>query len=286
MKNALICAARSMWYATMEPTLLHLRRGAWRKWEWDKGDPLVSVYVPTHNRCELLMTRALPSILGQTYRNIEVVVAAHGCTDGTASSVRRGIPAYSTWNGRLREVRVLNVPRTETYPPTAENHWLAGPVVPCNAALKACRGQWIMRIDDDDILEPDAIEKLLRFAQANDYEYVSAAHETDKGKVEPYMMNGVRVGGIQTTLYRHYLSHFKYNIACWAKKTDRVNDVDLQCRMVNAGVRMGYLDEVVAKVLPRPGQTEVGSKAYLADAAATERKYSFSETAKFGQPAQ
>lgn len=278
MKNALICAARSAWYATMEPTVLALRRGAWRHEDWSKGDPLVSIYVPTHNRCELLMTRALPSILGQTYRNIEVIVAAHGCTDGTIASLKEAYCfIFEPWSDHQPDGRVqfIDAPRTETYPPTAENHWLAGPVVPCNAALDAFKGMWVLRMDDDDTLEPDAIERLLRFAQAGDYEFVSAAHETHEGKVAPYMMNGVKVGGIQTTLYRHYLKHFRYNIDCWRKKADRVNDVDLQARMVSAGVRMGYLDEVVCKILPRPGQTEVGIKAYRADAAATEQALSF-----------
>ena len=37
---------------------------------------------------------------------------------------------------------------------------------------------------------------------------------------------------------------------------------DLSLRMHAAGVRMGFLDEVVAYVLPRPGETSVGLEAY------------------------
>jgi len=281
MKNKLICAARAAWYATMEPTVLNIRRAAWRHWDWSFGDPLISVYVPTHNRCELLMTRALPSILNQTYRNIEVIVAAHGCNDATVSVVEGGVSAYYT-DGSIAarhpvdpRTRLIAVPRTRTYPPTAENHWLAGPVVPANAALEACRGMWIARCDDDDEWTPDHLEKLLRYAQGGDYEFVSAAHETHEGKVAPYDLDGTRIGGTQTWLYRHYLKLFRYNPDCWRKTSNRVNDTDLQARMHAAGVRMGYLDHVLAKVMPRPGETEVGSKAYRADAAATERKLAF-----------
>ena len=81
--------------------------------------------------------------------------------------------------------------------------------------------------------------------------------------MEPYNVNGKLIGGTQTWLYRGYLKFMKYNPDCWRKKWNKVNDTDLQERMVNAGVRIGYLDEITAHVRPRPGETEVGLRAYL-----------------------
>jgi glycosyltransferase involved in cell wall biosynthesis len=203
------------------------------------------------------MDRALPSVRGQTYRNLEIIVAAHGCTDDTVATVER------IWDQRIR---VLAVPRVETYPPTAENHWLAGPVAPANAALKALKGDYVARIDDDDIWTPDHIAALLDFAQRGNWEFVSAGHETHEGKVEPYDLGkGVLVGGTQTWLYRSYLRFF------W----NRVNDTDLQDRMFRAGVCMGYLDRVLAFVLPRPGETEIGLKAYQSDRDKKEEEFEF-----------
>jgi glycosyltransferase involved in cell wall biosynthesis len=233
---------------------------------WNSGDPLVTVYIPTYQRRDILMKRALSSVLAQTYKNLEIIVAAHGCTDGTQESIR-SLP--------YRRLKLLEVPRTRTYPPTAENHWLAGPVAPANAALAAAKGRWVMRIDDDDVLKPNCIGTLLRNAQEGDFEYISAAHETHEGKIGPYDMDGVKVGGIQTTLYRSYLRFMKFNPYCYLKADFRVNDVDLQRRMVRAGVRMGYLDYVVCTILPRPGETEIGSKAYLDDAKTVERYLEF-----------
>jgi glycosyltransferase involved in cell wall biosynthesis len=231
--------------------------------------PLISVYIPTHNRVDLLMDRALPSVRGQTYRNLEIIVAAHGCTDDTEKVVRR--------IGDQR-IKVIEVPRRQTYPPTAENHWLAGPVVPANAALKAASGDWIARIDDDDIWTPDHIATLLDFAQRGRWEFVSAGHETHEGKVEPYDLDGVLVGGTQTWVYRSYLRFFRYNPDCWRKDYNRVNDTDLQDRMRRAGVRMGYLDRVLAFVLPRPGETEIGLKAYQSDRDKKEEEFEFWKT--------
>lgn len=234
----------------------------------------VSVLIPTHNRVDLLLSRALPSVLSQTYSNLEIIVAAHGCTDGTIERAYKDgwlgkAPIRMCLNGIA--FRTLDVPREETYPPTAENHWLAGPVAPLNAALAACSGDWIARIDDDDVWTPDHVERLLRFAQRDGYEFVSSAYRTHEKTIGAE--NGI--GGTQTWLYRSYLKFMKYNPDCWRKSWHRVNDMDLAERFRKAGVWIGYLDEVTAEVLPRPGEAEVGLKAYVGNAEATERALAF-----------
>src|SRR3990167_6719989 len=163
LTNVLICAARSAWYSTYEPLRLKWERKN-KRFHGDYRNPprydqLVSIIIPTHNRAELLLTRALPSVLAQTYTNIEVLVCAHGCTDGTIPFMsralrRNGVPVIND-----ERVRLIEVERRRTYPPTAENHWYAGPVDPINAGLKAARGAWIARIDDDDSWEPRHIER-------------------------------------------------------------------------------------------------------------------------------
>lgn len=265
--DRIISAGRSLRYRMVEPYRLERERK--RHSPGGTTTPLISIILPTHNRAALLLTRALPSVLAQTYGKIEVIVAAHGCTDETKEAVE----AQARDDPR---VRVIEVPRERTYPPTVENHWLAGPVAPANAALKACKGEWIARIDDDDIWMYDHLERLLRFAQEGDYEFVSSAYETHKdiiwsdGETPP-------AGGIQTTLYRSYLRFMKFNPDCYRKSRDRVNDVDLIDRFRGAGVRMGLLNKVTASVLPRPGETKIGLKAYQHDADAIEAHFAFED---------
>lgn len=265
MRDRLISAARSAWYTVAEPVKLRLARWEHEYETWG-GKPLVSVIIPTHNRADLLLHRSLPRVRAQSYRDLEIIVAAHGCTDDTCERVLK-----------LDDERItlLMVPRLPTYPATALNHWFAGPVAPLNAALDVCRGKWIARLDDDDEWSSDHVEKLLEFAVKGNWEFVSAAIETHLGKVKPYNLDHVRVGGCQTWLYRHYLKAFRYNPDCYRKKWDKVNDTDLQWRFRNAGVRMGYLDEVVARVFPRPGEKHVGSMAYLADPERIAREMAF-----------
>ena len=278
VKNWAISTARSAYYAITEPIKLknaRLDHGDGIDGIWNRGDPLVSVIIPTHNRCKILMERALPSALDQTYRNIEILVCAHGCTDDTVAKVLDRRAFDGRYCGRPSRINLIHVPRRRTYPPTAENHWFAGPVDPLNAGLAVARGKWIARLDDDDVQTPEAIQSLLRFAQSGNHEFVSAKHSTPAGDVAPYKVNRNLIGGCQTWIYRNYLEAFRYNPDCWRKRWNKVNDTDLQQRFVNAGVRMGYLDKVVAHISPRPGEKVIGLKAYQQNRAETERKLAF-----------
>src|SRR3990167_9301591 len=170
VRNRIICFARAIWYDLTEPIKLRFVREPCHQ-----ANPLISVVVPTFNRKTLLIERCLKSILAQTYKNFEVIVVAHGCTDGTTLAVRTYLPDP--------RIKVISIPRTETYPPTLENHWFAGRVVPANVGLAHVRGEWVATLDDDEIWFPDCLETLLRFAQTHDYEFVSAGSENKKGTI-------------------------------------------------------------------------------------------------------
>ena len=240
--------------------------------------------------------------MAQTHQNLEIIVVAHGCDDNTCyrftwpdiwnevKEKRLGQVVMNPFPDTGR-IKVISIKRRHHYPMTPENRWFAGPVEPLNEALKHVTGDWIARIDDDDEWVPSHIEMVLNYATLGKFEFVSCAHETHEGWVQPYRygMHAVKhaiscarpnpgsiilidekqtrepsatIGGTQTWLYRSYLKFFKYNPDCWRKAWNKVNDVDLSVRMMQAGVRMGYLPAVHAKVLPRPGETEVGLKAY------------------------
>jgi glycosyltransferase involved in cell wall biosynthesis len=258
IKNKAISNYNSVKYTLTEPLALRIAR---LKYETGYGEddfmPLISVYVPTYNRAELLMERAVDSVLKQTYENFEFIIVGDHCTDNTESLVS---------NISDKRIRFYNLPqRGYRYPPTAENHWFAGPVVAANTALSMVRGKWIARIDDDDIWTPDHLKVLLNFAQQGNFEFVSSSYIEERHG-ERYVVDEQdeypRIGGTQTWLYRSYLKFIKYNMNCWRKKWNKVNDTDLQDRIFKCGVRIGFLDEVTCSVLPRPGETTIGLDAY------------------------
>jgi len=260
-------------FAVIEPILLGVARVRYEKlYANPLQTPLVSVCVPTYNRGQLLIERAVTSVLSQTYTNIELIVVGDHCTDNTVELISR------IKDPRLR---FYNLPsRKRNYPQIVENHWLVGGAVPANMAMEMARGQWLARVDDDDTWSPDHIEVLLRFAQKNQCEFVSGLYEEERfgeKKVidgvkarDPYYTrakeytadDSPKIGGVSTWLYRSYLRFMEYNVECWRKSWNRVWDVDLSQRIYKAGARMGFLDQVVAYVLPRPGETTVGLEAY------------------------
>lgn len=96
--------------------------------------PLVSVVIPTFNRCDLL-ERALTAVFGQTLQDLEVIVADDGSTDGTGAMLRR-------WPERVRHLRQTN----------------RGPAAARNLGLAATRGEYIAFLDSDDVWFPRSLE--------------------------------------------------------------------------------------------------------------------------------
>lgn len=287
-EDRLIAGFNKWRFAVTEPVKLRLAR---MKHEHDYDDPnqtpLVSVCVPTYNRGPLLIERAVASVLAQTYTNFELIIVGDHCTDNTEELLSH------IHDPRLR---FFNLPsRKRKYRQTVENHWFVGGAIPANKAMELARGRWIARVDDDDTWPTDHIEKLLRFAQQGQYEFVSGLYVEERfgeQKVvdglraldsyytqRPALLNdsSPKIGGVQTWLYRTYLRVMPYNPECWRKKWNRVWDVDLSLRIYGAGVRVGFLNEVMAYVLPRPGESSVGLEAYKLTEKEKMEQYKFAE---------
>ncbi len=102
--------------------------------------PLVSVVIPTHNRAPLVI-RAIASVLGQTFADLECIVVDDGSTDNTGEVVR-GIA-----DGRLLYLK---------------NEVAAGAPASRNRGLRQAQGRYIALLDDDDEWLPEKLEKQLR----------------------------------------------------------------------------------------------------------------------------
>ena len=291
IQDKLITGFNTLRYSIMEPIMLKSARARYEKLSSKdpSTNPLVSVYVPTYNRGQLLVDRPVPSVLAQTYQNFEFIILGDHCTDNTEEL----ITAIDD-----PRIKFYNLPeRKKRYPIEGEysqNHWLAGPVVPANAALDLAKGEWIARLDDSVIWTPDHIEALLTFAIEGDYEFVTGScveerfgkSSVAKGRpaLSPYFgyhnspakgAYNPLIGGTSTIFYRSYLRFFKYNINCWRKPWNRVNDIDLYIRMFKAGVRMGFLDKVVCDMPPRPGEQSLGWEAFSLTMEEKKEHYQF-----------
>lgn len=102
---------------------------------------LVSVYMPTKNRLQLLQ-RAVDSVLGQTHRDLELWVVDDGSTDGTPEYLQRASAADSRLHF-IRHEQSLGAPRAR------------------NLAITRSQGEFVTGLDDDDSFDTRRIEKLL-----------------------------------------------------------------------------------------------------------------------------
>lgn len=268
--DKLISGLINLKYKTIEPfKVLIARKRFGREYVKNLKNPLVSICIPTFNRGSILVDRAIKSALAQTYKNIEIVVVGDCCTDNTEELLAKiNDPRLKFYNMKKRK---------RSYPQTIENHWFVGGAAPANKAMDLATGLWIARLDDDDTWTNDHIEKLLKFAVDGNYEFVSALYMEERfGKqkivqgtmalderyTKKKSIDSVKIGGVSTWLYRSYLKGMKYNLNCWRKEWNKVWDIDLVTRIHSAGVKMGFLEEVVSFVFPRPGEETIGLDAY------------------------
>ncbi|MGZ8215844.1 glycosyltransferase family 2 protein [Methylomagnum sp.] len=105
---------------------------------------LITVLMPVFNG-ERYLESALRSISGQTYQNFEVLVIDDGSTDATPAILEE----YRAIDARLRVIRQIN----------------GGISAALNAGIAAARGSLIARMDADDLMLPDRLEKQVAFLQ-------------------------------------------------------------------------------------------------------------------------
>lgn len=110
----------------------------------DLGNVTVSVLMLTYNR-ETMVSRAIDSILNQTFSDFEFIIVDNGSTD------QSGIIAenYAAQDGRIRVIH------------RSKGNIGAGR----NTALDAARGKYLTFIDDDDWAEPDFLEFLVNLLE-------------------------------------------------------------------------------------------------------------------------
>jgi glycosyltransferase involved in cell wall biosynthesis len=218
--------------------LYELRRSPDYELAFSERDPLVSFVIPTHSSPETLRDLALPSILEQSYDNVEVIVVGDGAVPETRDAIED-----------LGDDRVLYHPRSlrGPYPEDPAERWLVIGTPPYNEGVSMARGRWIAPMADDDAIRPDHTAALVEAAQENRYElcygrelFLFPDGETmEIGEFPP------RAGqiGLQATIYHSGLRFIEQEpVDAYFGET---NDWSLCRRMLAAGVRCGMIDRIL-----------------------------------------
>ncbi|WP_157618449.1 glycosyltransferase family 2 protein [Spirosoma spitsbergense] len=111
--------------------------------------PLVSVIMPVYNG-ERFLGQAIESILDQSYKQLELIIINNGSTDNTATILE-------TYAQKDRRITILFHPEPLGHAGEAAS----------NLASRHAKGQYIAKLDADDVAVPNRIEKQVTFLEAN-----------------------------------------------------------------------------------------------------------------------
>lgn len=125
------------------------------------SEPDVSIVMPVRNSRPEELREAVESALGQTLRTIELVCVDDGSTDDTLSRLR----AFAQRDGR---VRIIGFESNK------------GTLAARNAAILAATGRYVLPLDPDDSIRPEACETLSGIMDRRSLDMLQFAVETSE----------------------------------------------------------------------------------------------------------
>lgn len=195
-----------------------------------KTNPLVSCIIPTKNR-PFFVTKAIHSVLGQSYHNIEIIVVDDSTNDETQRSLIS--------NGKIRYIK---------------NEESMGSPYSRNIGLNEARGDVIAFLDDDDIWLPKKIE--LQISLIKKFPIVSCNYiKRIKGRRQ--FVKQPQTVSYENILYYNYLGSCSFLIFA--------ADVIRGC-FFDEGLRIGQDWDIVISAMKKNNIKEVAvADDYLVD---------------------
>ena len=204
--------------------------------------PCVTVISPAFGNTELLRERCIPSVLAQTYPNVEHLIVCNGPTDIEEGNTptRRIVKLGRNWHG---------------FTPTPSYG-----IIPIVVASGLARGDYIAYLDYDDEFLPEHIEKLLDLLESSRADWVySRMAFIRQGRFYGQVVGSPRpaFSEISGQLLLHKAEMFNVanwdvrcedNLAClpqkWRKLATYAADWDLIHRWLKSPAKWAHLPEV------------------------------------------
>lgn len=160
----------------------------------EKDNGTVSVIIPIYN-VEQYIGKCIDSIIGQTYRNIEVICVDDGSPDASGYICDQ----YACNDKRIK---VLHIPN-------------GGVSNARNMGIDAAAGEYIMFVDGDDYLEKECIEYFVSLMQEYDADIAySENYYTYEGEAQKKRDHRKLVSGEQAAIMQLC---YRTNIGVWNK---------------------------------------------------------------------
>ena len=238
--------------------------------------PRISVVMPAYNEAALLPA-ALDSVQRQSLADFECIIVDDGSTDATPQI----LAGYAARDPRFRVVTQPN----------------GGISRALNAGLAAARAPWIARLDGDDIMLPNRLERQLAFADADPrlaacgcyYDIIDMAGRR-RGTRQPLPRSRDELNRFlaareplsfthPTMLYRRDLA---LRLGGYRHQCEPCEDVDLFARMLATGAAILIQPEILMQYRIRPGS--VSGRAAAGQFQMTRYLYHNFYAARDGQP--
>lgn len=218
--------------------------------------PLVSVVIPVFNVSEYVV-ESIESVLAQTYPNLEIIIVDDASTDGTYEVL---LNKFSS----TKNIRIFknDVNRKISYS--------------LNFGIKEAKGEYIARIDGDDIAMPDRIEKQYEFLISNsDVSLVGCSligidergNEFNRTAFPTGPKKLARLASFSSPVSHVWLCRKSLYIELGGYRYDGVEDFDFLLRMKSEGYKFDNIANYFGmKIRHRNGNTAstIGLKQRLA----------------------
>ncbi|BCX12975.1 MAG: fucosyltransferase [Thermosynechococcus sp.] len=211
-----------------------------------KTSPLVSVLMPVFN-AERYVAEAIESILRQSFQDFEFIIIDDGSTDGTLDILKR----YAARDSRIRLV-------------SRENRGL---VATLNEGIGLARGQWIARMDADDVALPQRLALQVKHLEATHADFCGGSVECFGGwrtvwrypatheACEVHLLFAVPVAHPTVIGRREAFAQLRYQ-----PEFPYAEDYDLWQRAWAAGYRFVNVPEIVLRYRIHAGQVSSRKK--------------------------
>ena len=161
---------------------------------------LISIIVPVYNT-ERFLAETLDSVLAQTIGNYEVILVDDGSTDGSAKIVRD----YCARDYRFRPLYMTN----------------NGVSAARNEGLRIASGRYVVFLDSDDTLPPDALENMYRVITEKRADCVFG------GVREEDVFGSVTPKGAKYISEKEYISRYDRNIIYTLSVCNKMFDLNV-----------------------------------------------------------
>lgn len=211
---------------------------------------LVSVIIPTYKRSVSYVSRAIESVLNQTYPNVEVIVI----DDST-----------DEYEGR-KEVKSYIEKLNKTNLIYCRNEKNLGGSLSRNRGIDLAKGEYITFLDDDDEYLPEKVEKQLEFMLENSYDmtFSNMIMYSQDGRVVDYREYKDIPGFDNETLLHYHLMKHLTGTPTFMYKAEKLREIGgfedakmgqefyLMLKSIQKGLSIGYLPECHVKVYKHP----------------------------------